>query len=118
MALTMHRRALGEANGEGEEGMEGERRGRRHSCTGGRKESGSGRRWRRDRKEYSGEREGDGERRVVGGTVVGEEASLLIFISLARLLPPLYSRCCRVLMHNRVSSLDARLNTCIYALSS
>lgn len=33
-----------------------------------------------------GEREGAGERRVVGGTV-GEEASLLIFISLARLLP-------------------------------
>lgn len=65
---------------------------------------------RRDRKNMRAK-----EKERTGGGSRGEEASLLIFISLARSSQLLF-RCCRVLMHNRVSSLAARLKE--YALSS
>lgn len=59
-----------------------------------------------------------GRRREEGGWGHSWGGSIVINIYFLGSPPPDYSRCCRVLMHNRVSSLDTRLNGYIYAFSS
>lgn len=118
MALTMHRRALGETNGERGRGRARgeERRGRRHSCIGGRKESarvgGGGGEIEKNIAARGGE---GGSRREEGGWGHSWGGSIVINIYFLGSPPPNYSRCYRVLMHNGVSSLDTRLNRYIRA---
>lgn len=56
-----------------------------------------------------------GRRRGEGGWRHSWGGSIVINIYFLGSPPPNYSRCCRVLMHNRVSSLDTRLNRYIRA---